>query len=393
MRWMSTLLIAVLVAGPVEAAVPFWGDRASRPPETDPAALEPGQFVWEGDAVTAGPIVVVVSLDDQRAYVYRNGVRIGVSTASTGKPGHATPTGVFTVLAKDKDHHSKTYGNAPMPYSERLTWDGVALHAGGLPGYPSSHGCVHLPSEFARLLFEVSHTGMTVVVASQRTAPAAVDHPAALAPVDAATGKPVDVPRLSEGEAFRWQPDKAPDGPVTILVSAADARVLVFRNGVEIGRARVTIADPAKPLGTHAFMMVEGAQAGGGAGAARPRWVAPGARRRERAGAGSGRGGARAHAARVHPPGAAAPGAGRHAHGDRRRRARDDDRAADERDERRRARGRVTGRQAARSGTSSRRWSALQFPCSIARTSSRGRPRKRRAMVTRLFGQSVPVCG
>ncbi len=73
---------------------------------------------------------------------YRNGVRIAVSTCSTGKKGHETPTGVFTILEKDKDHHSSTYNNAPMPNMNRLTWSGVALHAGNLPGYPASHGCV-----------------------------------------------------------------------------------------------------------------------------------------------------------------------------------------------------------------------------------------------------------
>ena len=125
-------------------ATPFWGEKTSRPVDTVPFMLNPGQFIWKGDAVPSGPIVVVVSLLEQRVYVYRNGIRIGVSTASTGKPGHGTPTGVFMVLQKDKDHNSKTYNNAPMPYTERLTWDGVALHAGGLPGYPSSHGCIHL---------------------------------------------------------------------------------------------------------------------------------------------------------------------------------------------------------------------------------------------------------
>ena len=130
----AAFLAAALAAFAFAAhAVPFWGAKSSMPADTDPAKLKPGEFVWEGEAVSAGPIVVVVSLVEQRANVYRNGVRVGVSTASTGKPGHRTPTGVFTVLQKDADHHSKTYNNAAMPYTERLTWDGVALHAGGLP--------------------------------------------------------------------------------------------------------------------------------------------------------------------------------------------------------------------------------------------------------------------
>ena len=166
---MNTRPIAALTAAlalvPVLAlALPFWGAKVSSPAQTPPKALQPGEFVWLPQAAPAGPIVVVVGLDDQLAYAYRNGVRIGYAKVSTGKKGHETPTGVFTTLQKDKDHHSSIYNNAAMPYTQRLTWGGVALHAGGIPDYPSSHGCVHLPSEFARLLFEVSPMGMTVVV-------------------------------------------------------------------------------------------------------------------------------------------------------------------------------------------------------------------------------------
>ena len=276
----NLLLVALLLlAASLVAAVPFWGAKQSLPADTDPAALKPGQFIWEGDAVTAGPIAVVVSLEEQRAYVYRNGIRIGLTTVSSGKPGHRTPTGVFTILQKDKDHHSKTYNDAPMPYSERLTWDGVALHAGGLPGYPSSHGCVHLPSEFARLLFQVSSMGMVVVIADQHSPDLHLRHPTALAPVDAATGADDVLPPLGSGEEQRWTPNAAPEGPVSILMSAADRRVLVFRNGIEIGRAKITLRDPGQPLGTHAFVLLDESAARPQAatpGAAAPRWVAVG---------------------------------------------------------------------------------------------------------------------
>ncbi|MCX7098462.1 MAG: L,D-transpeptidase [Methylococcales bacterium] len=251
------LLCLIFFIRPV-VAMPFWGDTASRPAETAPFMLNPGQFIWKGDAVPYGPIVVVVSLLEQKAYVYRNGIRIGVSTASTGKAGHNTPTGVFMVLQKDKEHRSKTYNNAAMPYTERLTWDGVALHAGGLPGYPSSHGCIHLPSEFARRLFDASPMGMTVVIASHQNDPTEVVHPAALAPVDAKKGKVVKVPRLTPAEEFRWQPEKATAGPISIVMSGADRRVLVYRNGVEIGRSKLAIAKSKQAVGTHAYIMQEG---------------------------------------------------------------------------------------------------------------------------------------
>jgi hypothetical protein len=255
MSWNRALLAVAALVPLISHAVPFWGARESRPPETAPVELQPGEFVWNPAAAGIGPILVLVSLDEQRAYVYRNGVEIGFTTISSGKSGHDTPTGVFVILQKDKDHRSSKYNSAPMPYTQRLTWDGVALHAGGLPGYPSSHGCVHLPSKFAEELFAVSPMGMTVVVVDGRSAPGVVAHPPAFAPVAAGSGAPTAAERLAEEQEFRIEPEKAPYGPVSILMSSADQRVLVLRNGVEIGRARITVNDSSSPLGTHTFVM------------------------------------------------------------------------------------------------------------------------------------------
>ena len=253
------LSIAVLALhAPAEAAsVPFWGAQASVPIDTPIDALKKGQFLWMGEAVTSGPVVMVVSLNEQRAYVYRNGVLIGATTVSTGRPGHLTPTGVFTVLQKQKDHRSTIYDGAPMPYMERLTWGGVALHAGGLPGYPESHGCVHLPSEFAKLLFAVSPMGMTVVIASAATEPERVDHPGYLAPVSFEGGSPIVRDPLAPGEVERWQPELSPTGPVSIVLSQGSGRVIVYRNGIEIGRARMTISGN-EPITSHALVLTEG---------------------------------------------------------------------------------------------------------------------------------------
>jgi len=201
------------------ASVPFWGAKESVPIDTPIDQLQKGQFLWMGNAVTAGPVVMVVSLNEQRAYVYRNGVLIGATTVSTGRPGHLTPTGVFTVLQKQKEHRSTIYDGAAMPYMERLTWGGVALHAGGLPGYPESHGCVHLPSEFAKLLFEVSPMGMTVVIADQATEPERVDHPGYLAPVSFQNGAALTRDPMAANEIERWQPELSASGPVSIVLS------------------------------------------------------------------------------------------------------------------------------------------------------------------------------
>lgn len=255
------LLAALLICAsfPAAAAVPVWGASHSSPADTLPSQLKPGEWIWGGTTNGRGPMAVVVSLTEQRAYAYRNGVLIAVSTVSTGKPGHETPTGVFTILQKDKNHHSSLYNSAPMPYQQRLTWDGVALHAGGLPGYPESHGCVHLPTEFARRLFEATNMGMTVVVSAMGAQPADVVHPRAITPIDAHTGMEHAIAPLRTGEDFRWEPEKAPDGPVSIVLSVPDGQVVVLRNGVEIGLAHIAVSDPLP--GTHAYIVAAGQMA------------------------------------------------------------------------------------------------------------------------------------
>lgn len=255
-------LILAVVSATLQAAaqaesVPFWGARDSVPIDTPINRLKKGQFLWMGGAVTSGPLLMVVSITEQRGYVYRNGILIGATSVSTGRPGHPTPTGVFTVLQKQKEHRSTIYDNAPMPYMERLTWGGVALHAGGLPGYPESHGCIHLPSEFARLLFGVSSTGMTVVIATDATEPERVAHPGYLAPVSLAGGQPVERVPFAPAEEERWYPELSPTGPVSIVLSQGSQRVVVYRNGVEIGRARLTISGDT-PLASHALVLTDG---------------------------------------------------------------------------------------------------------------------------------------
>ena len=151
-------------------------------------ALQPGQFLWQPERASRGPLVMVVSLPEQRMHVYRDGVRIGITTISSGKAGKETPTGNFEILQKKREHYSNLYNNAPMPFMQRLTWDGIALHAGALPGYPASNGCVRLPKAFAALLFEATERGGRVVVADAASHGLAVVHPGDRAPVDAYTG-------------------------------------------------------------------------------------------------------------------------------------------------------------------------------------------------------------
>lgn len=170
-------------AAPIEPA-PSFEDEGPSPLAT----LEPGEFLWNPEVAPTGPVVIVVSLPEQRAHVYRNGLRIGVSTISSGKPGHETPTGTYPILQKRVEHYSNLYDNAPMPHMQRLTWDGIALHAGRIPGYPASHGCVRLPKEFAKLVYGVTSHGTTVVVADESSHSAAVVSPGTRSPVDPYTG-------------------------------------------------------------------------------------------------------------------------------------------------------------------------------------------------------------
>lgn len=149
--------------------------------------LKPGEFHWQADDPGTGQVLVAVSIADQKLYAYRNGALFAVSTVSTGKRGHPTPRGTFPIIEKHREHFSNLYNNAPMPFMQRLTWDGIALHAGKLPGYPASHGCIRLPLAFAKRLFEVTQRGGTVVVTDGTLA----GPEAHQAPFDSRTGRPL----------------------------------------------------------------------------------------------------------------------------------------------------------------------------------------------------------
>lgn len=190
-RTALVLFLSAALIAPAVAQDAFYSDALSDE-VTGMDFLQPGEYQWLDDSVTSGPVIVVVSLSEQRATVFRNGRRIAISTISSGKPGMDTPTGVFPILQKKKVHHSNLYDNAPMPFMQRLTWSGVALHAGHIPGHPASHGCVRLPKEFARRLFSVTAHGETVVVSddgsiSSLKRAGLADHLALLVGNDAAT--------------------------------------------------------------------------------------------------------------------------------------------------------------------------------------------------------------
>lgn len=234
----SQLSVALKVAL-LSALLPITPLLAQKPPTQVDGAIEelkPGGYLWAPGIAPEGPVTVIISLKAQRAYAYRNGVPIGVSTVSTGAPGHETPTGMFVILQKAVKHNSNKYSNASMPYMQRLTWDGIAMHAGKLPGYPASHGCIRLPPEFAKLLFGITKLGLTVVITDNALAPEIVPSPGIL---DVGSNSTAEV-----SKSYVWRPQKAPNGPVTIVVSGRDNRVVVLRNGVEIGSGPIAIDGP-----------------------------------------------------------------------------------------------------------------------------------------------------
>jgi hypothetical protein len=215
--------------------------------------LNNGEYNWFPERSSDGPVLIIVSIPDQKVHVYRNGIRVAASTCSTGKPGHRTPTGVFKILQKDKYHKSSTYSDAPMPNMNRLTWSGIALHAGNLPGYPASHGCVRLPMGFSELLFGITRKGMTVVLADNSSQPSAVVHPKLIldqsarqkfAAVDDGIRSPArDVIRNADLTHS------------SLVISGKDRRATLYENDQIVARSKVAIANAETRLANAAYQL------------------------------------------------------------------------------------------------------------------------------------------
>jgi len=215
--------------------------------------LRNGEFNWHPERSPDGPVILIVSIPDQRVHVYRNGIRIAASTCSTGKPGHRTPTGVFKILEKDKHHRSSTYSNAPMPNMNRLTWSGIALHAGNLPGYPASHGCVRLPMQFSELLYGITRKGMTVVIADDHSQPASVTHPGmVLGDYARREFAAVDTALLRSQYSAGHE---AKPTVTSVVVSSKDRSVTVFDDGKVVARGKAAISGGARPLGEKVYTL------------------------------------------------------------------------------------------------------------------------------------------
>ena len=258
-------------------------------------------------AARVGPYTIVVAIGPQEALLYGKDGLIDRASISTGMPGHPTPMGVFTVISKARWHASNIYSGAPMPFMQRITWSGVALHAGPRPGYPASHGCIRLPEDFAVRLYHTTKIGTRVIVTREAVAPAVFDNPKLFVP-KIAEAKPLTVAAANAGQAVslaaktansaaaqptavqavvtssdatRAQPAAVPaaaaapvttdaitlpaiekpptaepprpSGPISIFISRKQGKVFVRQGFNELFDMPVTIADPQRAIGTHVY--------------------------------------------------------------------------------------------------------------------------------------------
>ncbi len=302
------ILLAAFWAVPAQAG---WFDWSGAPraqvaqPDFDPPAKRRTHYSTRHDkdagkfAAPTGPLTIVVSIAKQRVTLFSDGKQIAEAPVSTGTTGHETPLGIFAVISKARYHESNLYSSAPMPYMERITWSGVALHEGPLPGHAASHGCIRLPGAFAASLFKITKLGARVVIARDPVAPVEfksarlftpkqpdppAEVPSAAAPgttgtvqIAARTVAKTDSPapenvaaRLAIADIIKLPEAKAslPDaakpaearkrkGPVQVFVSRKTGRLYVRQDFQPLFDTPVTIAEPDKAWGTHVFTAME----------------------------------------------------------------------------------------------------------------------------------------
>lgn len=295
-------LLTTTLADPAAAAL----DRKSRRHESEKKD--------RAGKIPPGQLQIVITIGTQRVAVYSDGVLAARSVVATGVPGHPTPTGIFSVIGKERYHASNIYSGAPMPFMQRITWSGVALHLGVVPGRPASHGCIRLTPEFAQTLWTTTRIGARVIIVRDEVAPVEISHPLLFEPrpavakappdstvktADAATvatdakpaspaeaqaeqkppelkgtidaAKPAepapgnDADELSRfmerSEAKKELPP--PTGPISVFVSRKEKRIFVRQNFLPLFDAPVTIRDGDRPLGTHSFTAMAAPQSGG----------------------------------------------------------------------------------------------------------------------------------
>jgi lipoprotein-anchoring transpeptidase ErfK/SrfK len=241
--WQLAILTAAGAIGTpskAEAALYYWPDyadgsyyvRQQRPAMERPKARKRGSAAKkavaekETGAKPQGPLVIVVSIERQKVTIFDANGAFAESPVSTGMMGHATPMGVFSVIQKHKFHHSNIYSGAPMPYMQRITWSGVAMHAGVLPGYPASHGCIRMPMAFAVKMWNWTRMGARVIVTPGTISPHSFSHPllasVRVPPQPAASLAPSPTNAADKADKGAPETRTAEASPVEIKSASAD---------------------------------------------------------------------------------------------------------------------------------------------------------------------------
>ena len=223
-----------------------------------------------------GPLQIIISITDQRVSLFDNGTLIARSSVSTGTQGHPTPLGVFSVIGKQRWHRSNIYSAAPMPYMQRITWSGIALHAGVVPGHPASHGCIRLKNDFAIQLWHLTKRGTRVIIAHDDVQPVEITNPHLFKPkavsgspeFQAATVAGKSISPVSNAETPETTslpvPGPAPAGgaakkivPISVFVSRKLSKLFVRQGFSPLFDVPIKIENPEEPLGTHVFTAME----------------------------------------------------------------------------------------------------------------------------------------
>src|SRR3984893_5014860 len=224
--WLQPVRLAIATFAAVIAA----GDHAGAASGRKERAVDSVESRIAGE-----PIMAIVSLRNQRITVYDANGWILQAPASSGQKGRETPAGIFSIIQKEAEHYSNMYDDAYMPHMQRLTWSGIALHGGPLPGYPASHGCIRMPYDFAERLFDATRLGMRVIVAPGSVAPVAFDHPALFQPKAGPGTLAVSAAAAEANEAA----SKADQARVAAMIAYREsALAMVSVHKAEIGKLK-----------------------------------------------------------------------------------------------------------------------------------------------------------
>ena len=249
--WQVGLLTAVGAIGAsaqAEAALYYW-------PDSDAGYYRPRPMVRQKphrhqakkiemrereSAKPQGPVIIAISIEKQNLKIYDANGFFAEAPVSTGMKGHPTPMGVFSVIQKQKLHHSNIYSGAPMPYMQRITWSGIAIHAGVLPGYPASHGCIRMPMAFAMKMWNWTRMGARVVVTPGEMTPASFSHPLLVA--QKVVPEPAAEPQADAPPAPKS--DKASEADTPTRQSNLDVNLELRSTVGHANRAKPIIGEP-----------------------------------------------------------------------------------------------------------------------------------------------------